>query len=82
MKIFIAWWRRFLLYDYGIVTGEIVVFYPEKANRLPLGESIVEKLGGLEMPRLISGEQNPMPKHIILKFIEKMGSIKGGEVYA
>jgi hypothetical protein len=82
MKIFIAWWRRFLLYDYGIVTGEIVVFYPEKANRLPLGEGIVEKLGGLEMPRLISGEQNPMPKHIILKFIEKMGSIKGGEVYA
>jgi hypothetical protein len=82
MKIFIAWWRRFLLYDYGIVTGEVVVFYPEKANRLPLGESIVEKLGGLEMPRLISGEQNPMPKHIILQFVEKMEGIKGGEVYA
>jgi|GEM_PF-3468937 hypothetical protein len=82
MKIFIAWWRRFLLYDYGIVTGEIVAFYPEKANKLPLGESIVEKLGGLEMPMLLRGEPNPMPKNHILKFIEKIESIQGGEVYA
>jgi hypothetical protein len=82
MKIFIAWWRRFLLYDYGIVTGEVVVFYPEKANRLPLGESIVEKLGGLEMPRLLRGDPNPMPKYYILKFVEKIESIQGGEAYA
>jgi hypothetical protein len=82
MKIFIAWWRRFLLYDYGIVTGEVVIFYPEKANRLPLGESIVEKLGGLEMPKLLGGDPNPMPKYYILKFVEKIESIQGGEVYA
>ena len=82
MKIFIAWWRRFLLYDYGIVTGEVVIFYPEKASRLPLGESIVEKLGGLEMPKLLGGDPNPMPKYYILKFVEKIESIQGGEAYA
>jgi hypothetical protein len=49
---------------------------------LPLGESIVEKLGGLEMPKLLRGDPNPMPKNHILKFIEKIEIIQGGEFYA
>jgi hypothetical protein len=34
------------------------------------------------MPRLLRGDPNPMPKYYILKFVEKIESIQGGEVYA
>jgi len=79
MKVFIAWWRRFLLYDYGIKTGEKVLIDLNQCNRLPLGESIIERLGGLEIPVLLNGNINPMPKHHIMNFIEKMETLKGGE---
>ena len=81
MKLFIAAWRRFLIYDYGVITGyrNGILFEPSKCSRLPLGESIIEKFGGLEMPVLLSGVENPMPKHRLISFIELVESLKGGE---
>jgi len=80
IKLFIAWWRRFLLYDYGIKTGKKVFFESIKCNRLPLGESIIEKIGGLEMPVLLNGSINPMPKHYVLRFINKIEEFQGGDL--